>query len=210
MKKIKNTIAILMLGGILLPSCIKHEIIPAPEPVVDLKCSFSGVINGSDVQLTQNVNGYNTTPTKEKIILPSPQLSSANYYAQMNSGTATPYVKIGLGSIQWDASSIADPTLSQFNSFFTASTTPAFSDNASNGFKFEYRDGTGKIWSTKQTSPNSQNVTFSNIKQESDASGDYSKFTCVFNGYVYYQDQVTMLWDSMYVANGTYKAWFKR
>ena len=210
MKITKFGIAAILLTGLTLGSCIEHEIIPAPEPVVDLECHFQGFVNGTDVELTQNVNGYNCNPTKEKIILPAPQLSSAIYYSEMSSGQTAVYVKVGLGSVLWDAASVSDPTLTLFNDFFMNNLTPAYSNNAVAGFEVEYRDPMGKIWTSHDNSVNPQNVTFSSIKQESDSNGDYSMFTCNFNCYVYNQDVVTLEWDSLNIQNAVYKGWFKR
>ncbi|MES2798829.1 MAG: hypothetical protein V4638_02330 [Bacteroidota bacterium] len=210
MNKFRFGISLVVLTGMILPSCIKHEIIPPPEPVIELTCNFYGVVNGTDVELTQNVNGYDNLPTKEKIILSAPQLSSATYYARMGSAQSQRYVQVGLGSIQWDASAVNDPSLTQFNDFFLAATTPPFSDGAVAGFEFEYRDANGKIWNSHAVNPNAQAVAFTNIVQESDAAGDYSKFQCNFSCYVYNQDVVTLLWDSIPVQNATLKAWFKR
>lgn len=210
MNKFKFGISVVVLSGLLLPSCIKHEIIPPPEPVVDLTCSFIGIVNGTDLELTQNVGGYTNNPTKEKTILSAPQLSSAQYYARMSSTQSQRYVQVGLGSVQWDASAVNDPSLTQFNDFFLAATNPPFSDGAVAGFEFEYRDSNGKIWNSHAVTPNGQSVVFSNIVQEVDANGDYSKFQCNFSCYVYNQDIVTLDWDSIPVQNATFKAWFKR
>lgn len=210
MKNYKFGIALILFSGLTLGSCIEHEIIPAPEPVVDLECHFQGFVNGTDVELTQNVNGYDCNPSKEKIILPAPQFSSAVYYSQMSSGTSPVFVKIGLGSVLWDASTVSDPTLSLFNNFFLNNLTPAYSNNAISGFEVEYRDPAGKVWASHDNSVNAQNVTFSAIKQESDSNGDYSMFSCSFNCYVYNQDAVTLLWDSLHIQNAVYEGWFKR
>jgi hypothetical protein len=210
MKNYKFGIAVVLFSGLALASCIKHEIIPAPEPVVDLKCHFQGYVNGTAIEFTQNVNGYTCNPSKEKIILPTPQMSSAIYYAEISSGQSAQSVKLGIGSVLWDASTVSDPTLTIFNDFFLNNLTPTYSDNAVLGFEVEYRDVAGKTWASHENSVNMKNVTFSSVKQESDANGDYSKFKCNFNCYVYNQDAVTLLWDSLSVQNAVFEGWFKR
>jgi hypothetical protein len=210
MKNYKTGIAAILFAGLTLGSCIEHEIIPAPEPVVDLECHFQGFVNGTDVELSQNVNGYNCNPTKEKIILPAPQFSSAIYFSEMSSAQTAVYVKIGMGSVLWDAATVSDPTLTLFNNFFLNNLTPAYSDNGTAGFEVEYRDPSGKLWNSHENSVNAQNVTFSALKQESDSNGDYSMFTCNFSCYVYNQDVVTLEWDSLNIQNAVYEGWFKR
>jgi hypothetical protein len=209
----KKIVLVFALGSLFLTGCPKHEIIPAPEPRVDLTANFIGNINGTDVELTENVNGYYLEATKTKIILPSPNPSSAVYYADMKSGQTMVSVKIGLGSIFFDASISSDPTLSLFNSFFTAasSVTPSYSASSVAGFEVIYRDGTGAVWTSDPTS-SPQNVVFSNIVQESDATGDYSKFVCTFDCIVYRTVVVGTVSTtySLPIQNATFKGWFKR
>ena len=210
MKTLKISIASLALIALGLGSCIKHEVIPAPVPMVDLKCHFQGIINNTNVEFTENVNGYYCTSTKAKILLPPPAYSSAKYYCEMLSSSSPVSIKVALGSIMWDASTTSDPTLSQFNTYFSNNTTPNFSDDATLGFAVAYRDGTGTVWNSKEASVNFQDVTFSNIKQESDSTGDYSLFKCSFECYVYHTDQVTLEEDSVRIQSGLFEGWFKR
>ena len=193
-----------------LESCIEHEIIPAPVPMVDLSCNFLGNINGSVLELTQNVNGYTGKSTKNLNILPAPSLSSAAYNFEMSSASSMRSIKIVLGSVQWDATAANSPDLPIFNSFHNSNTTPSYSSTGSAGFEVSYKDANGVTWTSKQNSPNPQNVTFTGILQESDTLGDYSKFTCNFNCYVYNQNAQTLLWDSIYIENGILKGWFQR
>lgn len=210
MKNIKLSVIAITLMLLGLGSCIEHEVIPAPIPQVELFGEFTGVINGTNVNFTQNVLGYEVVNTKAKILLPTPSLSSAVYYSEILSSQTPVSIKIGLGSVQWDASTSTDPTLEMFNAFHLANTTPSFSDNGTTGFEVTYRDGLGKIWKSSETSLNFQDVTFSNIKQESDASGDYSKFTCDFECYVYRINDVTLDLDSLRIQSAKFKSWFQR
>lgn len=212
--------AILFLG---LSGCVEHEIIPAPIPHVDLECSFKGLINGTDIELTQNVAGYYLNNTKAKIILPSPASSSAVYFADIRSDQTLKSVSIGLGSINWDASASSEPTLAMFNTFFmaNANTNPVYATGGTNGFEVKYRDNNGDVWTSK---PNEvgQSVTFNNIVQASDATGDYSKFTCTFTCTVYHTFMITTTdpntgaitvtpnEQSLVISNGIFKGWFKR
>lgn len=199
---------ILILGtiGLVLSSCIKHEVIPAPVPMVDLTAHFYGVVDGAEIELTENVLGYVNTSEKAKIILPPPSFSSAVYYSQMSSAEVATSIKVGLGSMNWDASIAPDPPLSTFNGFFLANDNPTYSDNGMAGFEVIFRDGWGSEWTSSETSMNVQNVEFTGIIQESDSTGDYSLFTCYFDCYAY---NVTMD-DSIKIEDAVYQGWFKR
>lgn len=211
MKNIKPGIFAVVLLTIGLSSCIEHEVIPAPEPTVDLQIAeFEGTINGTYVHLTENVSGYYVSTEKAKILLPPPQLSSAVYFSEILSAESPVSIKIGLGSVMWDASTTSDPTLTQYNNFLMNTLTPVFALDGNNGFEVRYKDGLGVVWVSNQASVNFQDVIFSDIKQESDASGDYSQFTCDFECYVYHTDPVTLELDSVRIQASEYKAWFKR
>lgn len=212
----KKVIALFVFGSVFLAGCPKHEIIPAPTPKVELESSFIGTINGSQVELTQNVDGYYLDATKTKYILPSPTPSKAAYYANMKSSNGLVSIRVGLGSIDFDGSASSDPSLSVFNSFFSTNTTPVYSDQAVSGFEVVYRDGSGNVWTSDETQ-SGQNVIFTGIVQESDGSGDYSKFTCTFNCTVYRDtpdlstpDPNDFITLSLPIQNGILKGWFKR
>jgi hypothetical protein len=212
----KKVIALFVFGSVFLAGCPKHEIIPAPTPKVELEASFIGLVNGSQLELTENVDGYYLDATKTKFIQPSPTPSRATYYANMKSSNTLVSIRVSLGPIQFDGSASSDPSLSVFNSFFTSTTTPVYSANAANGFEVVYRDGSGSVWTSDETQT-PQDVVFTGIAQESDGSGDYSKFTCTFNCNVYRKipdvgtpnpsDSVTL---TLPIQNGILKGWFRR
>ena len=81
----KKVIALFAFGSVFLAGCPKHEIIPAPTPKVELESHFIGIVNGTQIELTQNVDGYYLDATKTKLIQPSPTPSTATYYANMKS-----------------------------------------------------------------------------------------------------------------------------
>lgn len=199
---------ILIIGSfaLMLASCIKHEVIPAPVPTVDLYAHFVGTVEGTTLELTENVLGYACSSEKAKIILPPPAFSSAVYYSEMSSAVTATSIKIGLGSINWDAALEIDPPLSSFNNFFIANDNPNYSDNGMAGFEVTYRDGFGAEWVSSETSVNFQDVNFSGIIQESDSSGDYSLFTCYFDCYVYNFGAT----DSIQITDAVFQGWFKR
>jgi hypothetical protein len=204
---IKKGAILFGLTAFLFSSCIEHEVIPPPVPTVDLQANFYGEINGAQVELTENVLGYANYSTKAKIILPPPSFSSAVYYSEMSSNQVNTGIKIGLGSVSWDASLSAEPSLNAFNSFFSINNLPPFSNNGSNGFEVTYTDGFGSEWKSDDTrTPPFNDVEFTGITQESDSTGDYSQFICNFECYAYNFDYS----DSVLIQNATYTGWFKR
>lgn len=213
MKKMKFGMATLLVILLSVSSCIDHEVIPAPTSNVSLSCHFEGKINNTDVSLNENVNGYYCEQTKAKLLLPPPQMSSATYYAAITSNQTPVMVKIGMGSVLWDQSTTTDPTVAIFNNFFLTNLSPAYSNLGGAGFEVTYRDGNGIEWKSDALSPNVQNVAFSQVKQESDAIGDYSKFVCDFNCYVYHldtTDPANPVLESLKFENAKFKGWFKR
>jgi hypothetical protein len=212
MKKVIASFGALVL--LALPSCIKHEVIPAPVPVVDLYSHFIGDFDGATIELTENVLGYINTSEKAKIILPPPSLSQGVYYSELSSSQVLTSIKVGLGSVYWDAAVEADPSLTTFNNFFIANDNPNYSDGGTDGFEVTYRDGSGYEWKSDQNSVHQQDVLFTSIVQDSDSTGDYSLFTCNFNCYVYrtYFDPGLMMdvTDSVKIENAVYQGWFRR
>lgn len=214
---IKKSVLIIGIASFVLSSCIEHEVIPPPEPTVDLYAHFYGEINGAPIELTENVLGYYNECTTAKYILPPPSPSTAVYYATMKSLQVPTSVRVGMGTIAWDANVASEPTLTSFNSFFQTNEFPNYKNDGLGGFEFTYADGTGRVWKSKENSVNPQDVEFTGIVQESDNNGDYSKFICNFECYVYslHPDSLALnppviQLDSLPVTNAVYQGWFKR
>lgn len=196
--------------ALILFSCIKHEVIPAPTPKVVLKSQFKGYIDGSSTltEFNEGINGY-TCITNNDVFLQT----TAVYYSSISSTTnptTSPSIRIGLGTLSW--SGAVSPTKDQFNAFFATNVLPPYKTDASNGFEIQYVTELGAIYTSSETSTNFQDKTFSNITQESDDTGDYSKFTCNFNCYVYWTGGTPALAnkDSLKIQNGVFKGWFKK
>lgn len=204
----------ILIGSYTINSCIKHEVIPAPTYSVDLSYSFSGVIDGQSIKFTADSVGYFCLPTQEKNLVSPPQLSSAIYYTTISSVLENASIKIGLGQISWDRTSGDDPSLDKFKSFFTSTGNafPKYKDDCSSGFNVTYTDGNGSVYKSHENSINYQDVKFTNIKQDSDETGDYSKYSCTFNCYVYYDSGTPMTAgkDSLKIQMGKLKGWFKK
>lgn len=213
----KKIVLMFALGSVFLTGCPKHEVIPAPIEEVSLSAEFSGTISGATVYLKQGVQGYNLDANKTKVINPAPQPSSAIYYADMKSGSSLVSVRVHLGSVLFDAATSSDqnPSLEQLNTFLDAyetPNTPTYSDGGVAGFAVTYRDAAGKVWTSDETF-GPQDVEFSSFVQESDASGDYFKFTCTFNCEVFRteldvnQNPITY---QLSIQDAVLKGWFKR
>lgn len=214
---LKKGILLIGISSFVLSSCIEHEVIPPPEPTVELNAHFYGEANGAPVEFTENVLGYTNNCTSAKYILPPPDFSEAVYFAEMSSNQIATSVRIGLGASPWDASLTAEPTLATFNSFHQSNLFPAYSDDGFSGFEATYRDGTGREWNSSQFSLNTQNVEFTGVIQESDNSGDYSKFICNFDCWMYSLNPdsaalipVVLHLDSIHMQNAVYEGWFQR
>lgn len=211
----KKTVLLFALSSLLLTACPKHEVIPAPDIKVALSASFLGTINGSQVELTQNVDSYALSSTNVKTIFPSPTPSKVIYSAEMKSSQQLLSLKINLGSLLYDASTGGTPALTAFNSFFNNNLTPTYKTAGDGGFEVVYRDGNGNVWTSDQASVSPQSVTFTDIVQESDSKGDYSKFTCnfsceVYRTYEYPAGSSLFVTDTLVIQNAVLKGWFKR
>lgn len=210
MKYFVKSLAALALVGFLF-SCNKREIIPPPERKVELKNHFYGKINGSDVELTQNVNGFSGTSGVDLIINAS-TMDSAVYRSDFSSTQTAQSVNIGHGCIVFDWNASERPTLANFESFYLSGVnqSPLFAPNGLTGFTFTYKDGSGKIW--KSGTIGTANYTSMSI--ESDASGDYAKFRVVFDTEVsrtYYDPVLEIdVTDHMPVTDAVYTGWYKR
>ncbi len=204
--------------GLLFSACIKHEVIPAPTPLVDLEAHFFGVINGTDKEYTDNVIGYANLSTKVKLIQPPGGVSTAVYYAEMSSSQVIPKIKIGIGSVNFDSGVASNPTLTLFNNFFPANDNPLYSDFGAAGFEVSWTDAGGREWlSTESSMHPTASVQFTGITQESDETGDYSKFICNFECLVYSLNPDSLAltppvaWiDSLLIQDAIYNGWFKR
>lgn len=209
----KKGILILGLAGLIISSCIEHEVIPAPVPVVELDSHFQANVCGSTVEFTENVLAYANSSVPALYITPQGVNSTAVYFSTMSSTSVASSISVGLGSVYWDATNTTEgrPTLPEFNNFYSSpqNQIPSYSDNGVAGFTVSYVDGNGREWVSSENSTNAQTVEFINVKQESGDNGDYNLFQCNFSCYVYSEDQFGVL-DSCYISNAEYLGWFKR
>jgi hypothetical protein len=215
---IKKSFIALIGFGFVLTSCIKHEVIPAPTPTADLDAHFSGTINNTYTEFTENVLGYENTSYKVKVIQPPGGNSTAVYYSEMQSSSQTQSIAIGLGSINFDSGVASDPPLALFEPFFPANDSPNYSNDGASGFEVVYQDATNRQWKSNQVSTYLGTTSeFTGVELESDATGDYSKFICTFDCYMYSLNPDSLAQmppvahtDSFLIEDAIYSAWFRR
>lgn len=228
----KNLLIVSLFAGLAILSCTKHEVIPAPVPVVDLEGSFTGLVNGSDIEYTEDVQGYNGASTFEQYITTT-GLDTTVYFSSMESDLATPVIKIGIGGISFDAASLSVPSLNQFEDFFEGlvdAITPPIIDyslDGKQGFVVSFTDNNGNVYKSSLFHDGQlfENIsplelpTFSNMKLESDNTGDYAKFTVKFGCELYRFVRYYTIppsttqyreYDTIVIENGVYSGWIKR
>jgi hypothetical protein len=204
-------ISIFISISLIFSSCIEHEVIPAPVNTVDLNSAFIGFVNGTQVEFTQNVNGYGAESVNAEDINPSPNFSQMTYGSKIKSVENPQSIRIKFGTLDWDVSQNAYPTLSMFNDYMNLySNTPIpFSDLGFSGVEIEYVDNFGVSWVSRESDPG-QTAIFEVKKQESDNTGDYSLFECTFSCLVWRINPQTNLDESVNIENGQITSWFKK
>jgi hypothetical protein len=136
----------------------------------------------------------------------------------MQSSSQTQSIAIGLGSVNFDSGVASDPPLALFEPFFPAHDNPSYSNAGALGFEVVYTDATNREWKSSETSNYAgETAEFTGIQLESDATGDYSKFICSFNCYVYSlnPDSLALMppvahIDSFLINDAVYTGWFNR
>lgn len=181
MKKI--FISALLLSILPFVGCNKPEVIPAPTSSANLKIHFNGIINGSDVEWTKNVNGYKAIPSDSArpFFDPMTMQSYLNlaYFCTMGSSSKVSYIAIGLGSIQQDPTLGTRPNATTFRAFIDANLTPTYSDTAIAGFEVRYVDEQGRLFRSDEGIPGL--AEFTDIEEKEDDAGEYTQFTCTFS-----------------------------
>ncbi|MDC0272700.1 hypothetical protein OAK67_03390, partial [Crocinitomicaceae bacterium] len=146
--KTKSIYPFLFLVILFTSSCIDHEVIPPPVNTVDLNCYFVGFVNGTQVEFTQNVQGYGAEVVNIEDINPSPTPSKKTYGSQIKSFYYPQSIAVNYGTLNWDAAANSQPTVSMFNDYHQDATTSpvSFSNGGLDGIEIEYIDNNGIIW----------------------------------------------------------------
>ena len=209
--KTKNIYSFLFLVILFSSSCIEHEVIPPPVNTVDLNCYFVGFVNGTQVEFTQNVQGYGSEVVNFEDINPSPSPSKKTYGSKIKSFYYPQSIAVNYGTLNWDAAANSQPTVSMFNDYhqLAASSPVGFSDDGLNGIEIEYIDNNGVSWISRETDPG-QEATFNILSQASDNTGDYSIFECDFTCKVWRINPQTSQDEYLDITNAKFTSWFKR
>lgn len=202
-------LVILIGTSMISSSCIKHEVIPAPEEMVELPASFSASLNGNSYELINDVNGYFCKPAQFKQINPAPQSSTVIYTSSIQSAEKLDYIKIGIGMLEFNSDTKDIPTLTEFTDYFDFPIgEPVFSDYAIDGVEITYRDANNGVWYSDENMLDPQSFNFTSVSQESDEEGDYLIFTATFSASLV-DDRATPT-DTIRFDNATFKGYFKR
>ena len=209
--KTKSIYTFFFLIVLFTTSCIEHEVIPPPVNTVDLNCYFVGFVNGTQVEFTQNVQGYGADVVNYEDINPSPTLSHQTYGSKIKSFYYDQAIQLKFGTLDWDASANSEPTVAMFNDYHsTNSGIPInFSDNGLAGIEVEYTDNNGVKWLSRESDPGQEGV-FTILGQASDNTGDYSLFECDFSCKVWRINPQTNQDESLDITNAKFTSWFKR
>ena len=209
--KTKSIYSFFFLVVLFTTSCIEHEVIPPPVNTVDLNCYFVGFVNGTQVEFTQNVQGYGANVVNYEDINPSPTLSHQTYGSKIKSFYYDQAIQLKFGTLDWDASANSEPTVAMFNDYHsTNSGIPInFSDNGLAGIEVEYTDNNGVKWLSRESDPGQEGV-FTILGQASDNTGDYSLFECDFSCKVWRINPQTNQDESLDITNAKFTSWFKR
>ena len=209
--KTKSIYSFFFLIVLFTTSCIEHEVIPPPVNTVDLNCYFVGFVNGTQVEFTQNVQGYGANVVNYEDINPSPTLSQQTYGSKIKSFYYDQAIQLKFGTLDWDASANSEPTVAMFNDYHsTNSGIPInFSDNGLAGIEIEYTDNNGVKWLSRESDPGQEGV-FTILGQASDNTGDYSLFECDFSCKVWRINPQTNQDESLDITNAKFTSWFKR
>lgn len=160
-------------------ACKKAEVIPAPSSSADLKIHFEGIINGSDVEWTKNVNGYFVESTKIYTTQPTGPLLDLAYSCAMVSNSKLSSIEVRLGSLVQDPTLGTSPTLVTMRNFMNANMMPNYSDTAKVGFEVRYVDESGKLFRSDETVPGT--VEYSEFVEKEDNNGEYIQFKVQFS-----------------------------
>lgn len=212
MKKI--FVIALIFSGLMLVQCKKPESIPAPSSSADLKLHFEGIINGSDVEWTKNVEGYKGVSRLQLTDQIGTNLKDLAYYFGMFSDAKNSYVEIGIGSLPQDPNLGTRPTITTMRNFLDNNMLPNYSDTARAGFEVLYKDELGRFYRSDETAPGT--IEYSDFVEKEDNNGQYIQFKATFSCIVKHWGKTvtTPLMDSVHataaIQNATLIGYYTR
>lgn len=162
-----------------MSSCERHEVIPAPDPVIEYDCSFSAIVSDTiNVLYSEGVDGYNCVSDVSKLINSgagdNEAICSDEIYSDDNNFSGAAELKHG--SILWGSDENVPPR-DVFEQFFDASTVP-FSYEGSSGVEIIWYDSSGTDWFSVDTADMNQ-FEYTSIDFKED-SMEYALFEAKF------------------------------
>ncbi|MEZ4936192.1 MAG: hypothetical protein R2799_01215 [Crocinitomicaceae bacterium] len=202
-------------------SCQRHQIVPAPEPPVDqveVDCMFQGHVDTTDYTLQEGTNSFACNLLVTKNIQPSPLISSAIYTDSLGSTSASidHGIRLDLGSFDWVDDGSNNPSMSEFQTFFSGANLMAqfgdsvnlpFSNGGANGVQITWVDENGIAFYSRDTStyPGTFFV-LNNVTYEADNDNEYVKWSALFTAELWNYNGT----DSIVVQNGIFNGAFRR
>lgn len=217
MKKLNTSIFVLGIVSLTigLANCDRHEVIPAPLPVVEYDCSFSGIANDTtNILLSDGIDGYKCLSSSTKVIDNGAGNSSAVFDMEIFSEVAgeAEAATIKHGTVEWNTSGNT-PDLETFENEYNETTYP-FSANGDNGVEITYIDNSGNEWisdtlyNNYAISDSANSFEYTKITQESDTL-DYLLFEASFNC-VFFRVNTTNDTLRMQIKDGRFKGRYTR
>ncbi len=198
----------LLMAGLAFFGCKEPEIVPAPTTRADLKIHFQGIINGSDVEWTKNVDGYKASSFKA--FQPNgANLLDLSYNCRMESNTKVSYIQVALGSLLQDPELNTSPSMETFRDFMDNNLLPSYSKKAEAGFEVSFKSEDGFLFRSDETQP--ATVEFMDLVEKEDNSGEYIQFKCKFSCPIFYIDTLFPINNqSGVIQNATLTGYFTR
>jgi len=201
----------ILLGVAALGACVKPEVIPKPTYEATLPVSFSGKIEGANLEIIKDYKGYSLLTSQDKENFPSPQPSSITYNSALESEDFSDRVEIRLGKLWYSGSQSQIPSIEDFNLFFTDGLADPleYKTGANDGVEIIYRDSQGVVYTSSETSADPQDFEITNLESDQDDNGEYMKFVARFNLFLY-SDTVPEEADTVEIQDAVFVGYFTR
>jgi hypothetical protein len=178
---------LLLIAGILsLTSCVKHVIVPPPQPppvLVEFDCEFIGNINGTSKSLISGINGFECSHLNTIVTVTNSDTKGV-WYNEINHPSSSEAIRLTHGELSWPAAD-AMPTLADWNAFYTGNVTPVLADAGEGGVELSYTDNAGTVFKTRDTSNYANSIVYTFVEAESAENGSFVKFTATIDVKLY-------------------------
>lgn len=196
---------LLLLGGLALTSCVKHEVIPAPTPpvpTVEFDCLFTGEVDGVSKSITDGVNGFACNQNKV-IATVTGQPTTGVWYSEIAHPSSAEKVRLSHGQMSWPEGQNL-PSTYDWRQFYLNNPSPVIADDAIGGVEFSYTDNTGTEFTTQDTSVYNSTINYTFLEADSASNGLFVKFTATINCKLYSEAGASKI-----VSGATFKGAYK-